>query len=90
MRKTLSAEEETIRKAEAELYRVVNESEDWDPEIVEIWNDEADEPIYFDYFTFYNDAKRLRHVAAELECGLLDAAKYVLNAEIRAIKEFDA
>ena len=78
-----------IRKAEDLLYRVVDENEDREPDLIEIWNEKEDEPLYFDYFDFYIDGKRLRHVAAELEVGLVEAAKYVLNAEVRAIREFD-
>lgn len=78
-----------IRKAENLLFRVVDENEDREPDYIEIWNKKEDERIYFDYFDFYIDGKRLRHVAAELEVGLVEAAKYVLNAEVRAIREFD-
>lgn len=77
-----------IRKAENLLFRVVDESEDREPDFIEIWNKKEDERIYFDYFDFYVDGKRLRHVARELEVDLVQAAKYVLNAEVRAIREF--
>ena len=77
-----------IRKAENLLYRVVDENEDREPDYIEIWNKKEDERIYFDYFDFYVDSKRLRHVARELEVDLVQAAKYVLNAEVRAIREF--
>lgn len=85
----LDRNNELIRKAEKALHKVVDDYEEYDPELIEIWNNDSDEPLYFDYITFFFDGNRLRHVAAELEVGLVDAAKYVLNSEMRGCNEFD-